>query len=297
VLLWTEYLNYAASIGATKKWRRIMTRAVRMHPTNSDLWATAGRRAAASGDMVGARAMFMRGCRFCTKNEVLWVAYARMEMEWLAKVQEKKGSKGLKYVLGAEASESDGNIRFDDDNDNDDEEDFGDEAVIGDPLAEVSKQKPEIFDQAAAEELEKSPALDGAIPRAIFDICKKQAFFTPSAAESFFDMLSDFPQVRTQSKIVAHILASLVASDPFHPATLNCQIRKPLMGVDRTSPAFPKALRESIVKLREALATTTDRSTLETKTLDWIRPLLADEELDEGLRAVLEHTQRQLNAS
>ncbi len=173
-LLWKEYLNYAAAAKATKRWRRIMTEALRMHPTDADLWVTAGRRAARDGDMERARALFMRGCRFCTKDETVWVEYARAEMEWLARMEKKKGTKELAVIATSGQVDDDGNIQFSDPEDDEDDE-LGDVTILPDSLAGKEKEKPKVFSDEAVRKLEKSPALGGAIPRAIFDIARKQA--------------------------------------------------------------------------------------------------------------------------
>ncbi|EGY19618.1 U3 snoRNP protein [Verticillium dahliae VdLs.17] len=88
--LWLDYLTYTERIRATKRWRRTMTRALRLMPRDAELWVLAGRRAAKNGDMGTARGYFMRGCRFCTVDGGLWVEYARCEMEWLAKMERNR---------------------------------------------------------------------------------------------------------------------------------------------------------------------------------------------------------------
>ncbi len=66
-----EYLAFASKVKATKRWRKVATQALRMHPTDVGLWKLAGTRAARNGDMAGAREYFMRGCRFCNTDSYL----------------------------------------------------------------------------------------------------------------------------------------------------------------------------------------------------------------------------------
>ncbi|KAF3763168.1 hypothetical protein M406DRAFT_356942, partial [Cryphonectria parasitica EP155] len=116
--LWKEYLDYAARVKATKRWRKIVTRALRLHPMDVSLWIMAGRRAAADGDVDGARGLFMRGCRFCTAGEELWVEYARVEMEWLARMDKKSkgaGKKGHEGSMAAHAVQEGDVMMFDED--------------------------------------------------------------------------------------------------------------------------------------------------------------------------------------
>ncbi|POS69566.1 hypothetical protein DHEL01_v212040 [Diaporthe helianthi] len=295
--LWADYLDYAARVKATKRWRKIMTRALRMHPINPGLWARAGRRAAGDGDMEGARGMFMRGCRFCNSTVDLWLEYARVEMEWLAKMERKKcGKKGLEGARAEETVEDGDVLRLGNDDSEDDE--FEDNEILPDPLAdEHSKQAKEarkVFSEEAIKKLEKSPALQGAIPKAVFDIARKQPFYSASAAEAFFDMFADFTAVSAQPVIIQHVLDAMVEEYPRHPATCGCVVRQPLVGVDVTTVEFPRALREVLARLKTQTDVTEDKAKLAAKTVAWIKPILKRKDLDDNVRTVLEHTKRKL---
>ncbi|KAK0724472.1 U3 small nucleolar RNA-associated protein 6-domain-containing protein [Lasiosphaeris hirsuta] len=299
VPLWTAYLDFAASAKAAKRWRRIVTRALRLHPTNAGLWILAGQRAANSGDMEHARAHFLRGCRFCTGEPTLWVEYARCEMEWLAKIEAKKGGKGVRKganvmeaIKATEATEQEGDvIAFDED---DDDSDAGEDAmlVLPDPDAGKKAMAP-VFGEEETKKLEQSPALSGAIPMAIFDVARKQRFYGAPTAEIFFDMFSQFLQVSSQEKIIDHVLGAMEEFST-HPSTCNCKIRQPLAGVEPQSVEFPRALRDSLNRLRAAMETTDNKKVLAQKTIAWVEPILKVENLDAGIRTVLEHTKRSM---
>ncbi|KAJ9144643.1 U3 small nucleolar RNA-associated protein 6 [Pleurostoma richardsiae] len=300
IALWRDYLDYAASVRATKRWRKIMTRALRMHPTTDPgLWVLAGRRAASNGDMDAARGLFMRGCRFCNRDATLWVEYARMEMEWLGRMEAKKGVRALEKIRAAEAVEEGDHILLGgDSSDEDDDEEMmngGDEIILPDPLAGAQKKEArKVFSEEAVKKLEKSPALDGAIPRAIFDVARKQPFFGAQSAEAFFDMFAAFTRVVAQAKILQHVLDAMAESYPTHPSTCSCLIRQPLVSVDPDTAAFPRALRESLAMLKTYMEVTDDKAELASKTVAWVDPLVAREDLDAGVRTVLEHTKRKL---
>ncbi len=267
-----------------------------MHPADAGLWALAGRRAAQAGDMERARAHFLRGCRFCTGEATLWVEYARCEMEWLARMEAKKGGKGVRKgvqpmeaIKATEAVQEGDVIRFDDDEDESADEG---ELMLPDPDAEGlgTKPKPKVFDEEARQKMEQSPALSGAIPMAIFGIARKQPFFSAAAAESFFDAFAAFSTVESQGKIVQHVLDAMEELFPNHPCTCSCQIRQPLVGVDVHTAAFPKALRESLGRLQGAMERTDDKKALVGKMVVWVDALLATEGLDEGIKTALEYT-------
>ncbi|TPX17846.1 uncharacterized protein E0L32_002947 [Thyridium curvatum] len=302
-LLWRRYLDHAARAGATKRWRKVMTRALRMHPTSAGLWVLAGRRAAADGDMEGARAMFMRGCRFCTRDEAVWVEYARAEMEWLARVGRKSrravALEAMPAKKLAEDVDEDGNMMFggggEDDSDEDDE--FADGMALADGRGGGRKTKAPELSEEAVDKIKNSPALEGAIPRAVFDIARKQTFFKARTAEVFFDMFAAFTEVASQPQTVQHVLDAMQEAYPNDPSTGSCLVRQALIGVAPDTAAFPKALRDALAKLNTALGTTSDKAMLAAKTIAWIDPILAREDLDEGIRAVLEHTKRKLENS
>ncbi|KAF5971526.1 u3 snoRNP-like protein [Fusarium bulbicola] len=286
--LWREYLSYTSSVKASKRWRKTMTNALRMMPTDPELWAMAGRRSAKNGDMAAARGFFMRGCRFCTTNEKLWVEYARTEMEWLEKVDKRKAvAKPGQDVLRPDREEDGDELRLVD-SDDDDEDD--------DDLPEPSNAQAKVIDKQTAQHLKSNPAMDGAIPMAIFDISKKQAFFSANTAEVFFDLFVSFTHVPAQPRVSQHVLDSLDQEYPNHPATCNVHIRQPIIGVDPQTAEFPKNLREVLSRLSRYLETTTDRTELQKKTIAWIDEYLALDVLDEGIRAVLEHTKQNMES-
>lgn len=280
--LWREYLTYTANVKASKRWRRTMTNALRMMPTDADLWVMAGRRSAKNGDMAAARGFFMRGCRFCTADCALWVEYARCEMEWLAKMEDKKNKSKSKEAIPACRSADDDELRLDDSDDEEDED-----GVI---LPEPTKAQADVIDKSAAKQLAHNPALDGAIPMAIFDISRKQAFFDADVAERFFLMLATFRQLPVHARISQHVLDALEAQFPDDAATANCLIRQPIAGVSPLTADFPKGLREVLPLLAKQLDATSDREALVRKTEAWIDEALAVEGLDEGIKTVLEHT-------
>ncbi|CAK7241907.1 MAG: U3 snoRNP protein [Sporothrix thermara] len=324
--LWRAYLEFAAQEKATKRWRRIMTRALRMLPSDSALWVVAGRRAAADGDMEGARGLFMRGCRFCTSEPLVWVEYARVEMEWLARLEKKRGTTAFNASVAAIAAEAaasadnkkksrnvyeegEGMALFDSDDedgdgggdDGDDDGDFSNNAIlpkslVNDPLA---KNKKPVFTDAMVRKLAATPALEGAIPRAIFDAAAKQPFFNADAAEIFFDLFVHFSTTvpTAQPMLVAHVFDVMDTQYPKEAATWNCRVKKCLLGLNPNDAAFPRALGAALKIMKEGLADTTNKVRLSAKSSAWIDALLARSEsgLDVGLRAVLEDTRRKLD--
>lgn len=291
--LWREYLTYTARVKATKRFRKTMTSALRMMPHDAGLWIMAGRRSAKNGDMAASRSYFMRGCRFCTKDGTLWIEYARCEMEWLAKVDQRKkkgnGKTGDDPLRPDRPEGDEDELRIEDSDDDDEDED--NEGTL---LPQPSKAQDKVIDKQSAKQLQNNPAMDGAIPMAIFDIASKQAFFGPASAEQFFVTVATFRDVSAQPRISQHILDAMDRVYPNSPATCNCHVRRPIIGLDANSADFPRGLREALPLLNKYLETTTDRTELAKKTAAWIDAYLAVESLDEGIRQVLVHTRGKL---
>ncbi|EGX96368.1 rRNA processing protein Utp6 [Cordyceps militaris CM01] len=290
--LWREYLAYTAGVKASKRWRRTVTAALRMLPADADLWVAAGRRAAHNGDMAAARGFFMRGCRFCTADDRLWIEYARCEMEWLAKMEDKKNKEESKGQ-GAAAAEpvrrgpaDDDELRLEESDDEGKEED-------GVVLPDLTKVQAEVIDETAARQL-ANPALDGAIPMAIFDIARKQGFYTPDVAERFFLVFAAFRPLSVYPRIAQHVLDALAADSPRHPAAASCLIRQPVAGISPLTAEFPRGLREALPRLAAQLAATSDHAALVQKTEAWIDECLAVDGLHEGIRTVLENARSSL---
>lgn len=228
----------------------------------------------------------MRGCRFCTKDGRLWLEYARCEMEWLDKVDKRKVQKGSD-ALRPDRVEDDDELVIGIDTDEDEDED-------GLLLPEPSKEQSKVIDKQAAQKLESNPALDGAIPMAIFEISKKQPFFNADLGEKFFELFASFTELSVQPKISQHALDALDRDYPNEPATCNAHIRQPIIGLSPYTAEFPKNLREVLTRLNKYLEITTDRIGLQNKTVAWIDDYLKLEKLDEDIRAVLEHIKKKV---
>ncbi|KAI1271885.1 U3 small nucleolar RNA-associated protein 6-domain-containing protein [Xylaria sp. FL0933] len=292
--LWKEYLSYATKMRASKRYRKVMTRALRMHPAKPELWVLAGQRAASNGDMHAARGFFMRGSRFCTRDPTVWLAYAKCEMEWLEKMEARKGKRGgVEKAIQEQAEHDDDEIRFGED-DSDDDVDENGQLIIPNPDNAAVKK---VFDAETTSKLKNNPALDGAIPLAIFDVAKKQPFFNAAVAEQFFNVFATFTKISIQARIIQHVLDSMNELYPHDASTCYCYIRQPLIGLDPNTPAYPKALRETLSRIKSTLATTTNAKALSSKLKSWLETLLSSEDLDSGIRTVLEHTIKTLPPS
>lgn len=287
-------MECARQAKTTKKFKTILTSAIRLHPTKSELWLYAARWALeAESDMNGARSYMQRGTRFCTRSKELWIEYAKLEMIYLAKIALRRKILGLdndRSIEAAEAMEEDT-----------EDPGFANSAdMIAVPNFKTNALRPSMIegvqvDTEAAKDPMTTPALSGAIPLAIFDAARKQPFFCPQAAEDFFDMFAVFTHVRCLPKILQHVLDSMIELYPTDACTCNCYIRQLFVGIEPTSAEFPVALGTALDRLKESIAKAKDKAELSKKTKAWIEPVLAIEDLDPGIQTVLKHTLRKLD--
>lgn len=232
-----------------------------------------------------------RGTRFCTMSRDLWIEYAKLEMIYLAKIAMRRKILGLDIDRTIEAPAEEESA-----------EDSGfatSEDVIAIPDFQTHALRPSMIegvkvDSEAAKDPMTTPALNGAIPLAIFDAARKQPFFCASAAEDFFDMFANFTQVRCLPKILQHVLDSMMEVYANDASTCNCYIRQPIIAIDPHLAEFPIALGTSLDRLKGSIGNVKDKVALVKRTRAWMEPLLAVADLDPGIQTVLKYTLRKL---
>jgi U3 small nucleolar RNA-associated protein 6 len=287
-----SYLESAREAKATKKFKTILTAALRLHLTKSELWLYAAKYSLQfESDMSGARSYMQRGTRFCTRSKGLWIEYAKLEMIFLTKIAMRR------KILGLDASEE-----MDTDGEEDILEANGFETsadIIAIPKFKPNTLRQSMVDGVAVDDEAKkdpmtTPALNGAIPLAIFDAARKQSFFCSSVAEDFFNMFAAFTQIKCLPKILRHVLDVMNELYPHDPSTCSCYIREPIVGLSPVISEFPAALGICLERLNSSMEDTTDKVRLSLKTKEWINSTLQVADLDPGIRAVLGHTLRKL---
>ena len=292
-----SYLECARQAKATKKFKIVLTSAIRLHPTKADFWLYAARWALESeADMNGARSYMQRGTRFCTRDKDLWIEYAKLEMIYLAKIAMRRKILGLdidKSIESPALTQGEGGAT-------EDSTVFNTSAdIIAIPEFEDNILQQDMIegvevDSEAIKDPMTTPALNGAIPLAIFDAARKQPFFCPAAAADFFNMFTRFIHVRCLAKILQHVMDAMTESYPTDAQTCDCYIRQPFVGIQPTSADFPMALGVALDRLKQSLETIKDKAELSRKTKLWIAPILNLDDLDPGIETVLKFTMRKL---
>ncbi|RKF71605.1 U3 small nucleolar RNA-associated protein 6 [Golovinomyces cichoracearum] len=293
VALWMSYLEYTKAAKANKKFKAVLTSVIRLHPTKPELWLYAAKWSLESEvDINGARSYMQRGTRFCTSSTDLWIEHAKLEMIYIAKVELRRKILRIDERVprhettdpspenGFEFSNQTGEIKL---------PDFKSQTLP----SHISDTTTDINEQAIKDPI-KSPALNGAIPIAIFDAAVKQSFFCPSVAARFFDMFSEFSEVRCLPKIIQHIVDEMLRLYPINHFTADCYTRQPFICKNRSSPEFPPALGLSLQRFTESFEKVTDKDQYSELTRAWMMQILNSEKLDSAIKTVLEHKLRKL---
>ncbi|KAL1986625.1 hypothetical protein VTN96DRAFT_6003 [Rasamsonia emersonii] len=287
--LWIQYIEYARQQKAYKKLSQIFTDALRLHPTNADLWIYAAKYALDDhADMTLARSYMQRGLRFCKNSKNLWIQYGRLEMIYIAKIAARRRILGLDQRKTETSAPEDS---IDDPN--------ADMITLPKVTAEdinPSLDKDADVDQGALQNLDSTPALSGAIPIAIFDAAMKQFGDDAAFGRGFFDMILEFEEVPCLRKIVEHVVEKQVTTSPESYHTRICNVKAPVAGIKVTSPDFPRAFGTSLSRLKQYPL---DRH-LAQEIVKWLQPVSEIKELDPALRTVvvatLQRSERVLQA-
>ena len=277
IKLWAQYIEYAREQKAFKKLSQIFTDALRLLPTNADLWIYAAKYSLEDhADMTNSRSYMQRGLRFCKSSKKLWIHYAKLELIYIAKLVARQRILGLDQEIKPSMQAGEGL-------DDPDADMIALPHVTGEDVNPSEGDKDGV-DHAALQHLNSTPALSGAIPLAIFDSAIKN--FSDSSdrfGHEFYDMVTEFEDVPCLRKILGHIVDVTLAAKPASYHTQICYIKFPTAGIRLTSAEFPRALGESLGRLKEHR----NDPNIAREVIAWLRPLAETEGLDPALQKVL----------
>ncbi|EAW09545.1 snoRNA-binding rRNA-processing protein UTP6 [Aspergillus clavatus NRRL 1] len=278
--LWIQYIEYARLQKAYKKLTTIFTDALRLHPTNVDLWIYAAQyNLDEHADMTMSRTYMQRGLRFCKSSKKLWLHYAKLELIYVAKLVARQRILGLDQPIEAPKPADEGGL--DDAN--------ADMIVLPKITGEdinPSAGDENGVDEVALQNLNSTPALSGAVPIAIFDTAMKNFAYDDVFGRDFYDMVSEFEDIPCLCKILGHVVEVLLQHKPASHHTQICNIRLPIAGIQPTSPEFPRALGSSLTRLKEHR----QNPKIATDVVSWLQPLQNAEGLDPALEKVIAAT-------
>ena len=286
VVLWLQYIEYAKKQKSYKKLSQIFTTVLRLHPSSPELWILAANYALIEReDVTEARSYLQRGLRFRRQSKDLWIEFARLEMVYMAQLSRRI------RVLGVEEDTS---KKLQAHN-----QDVNEDLILL-PTEDDSITNLGSSDQRALKALISTPALSGAIPKAVYDGAIAEFPRDIELKTRFFDLFADHGDVACASNLCEYVLDDLMRKDPAAPETLSCRIRLPFVGVDPTGPEFPAALI-NLLKTNEfqqkelpsmdacylKAENTRARAIFASRTLLWIVPYLSTDGIDDACRRAI----------
>lgn len=283
--LWMQYLEYCRKEAANKKLAKALTQCLRMHPIKWDIWTWAAKYYfEQQADMPTARSYMQRGLRFCKRERKLWLEYAKLEMLYVAKIAARR------KILGLDIERTEKKIDSTLDADAD---------MMALPDVTADEIKPEgapepkqAVDEEALKKLAASPALNGDIPRIIFETSMRD-FNDPSLAEQFFDVFAAFADVPCTTKLLQHIIDYLSNQDSvaskisMHICLAKLELRDTDTEEAIESAEFPLKLARALSALKKGMGESPKHNAdLAEKAVALLLPHFKYE-LDEDIEMVL----------
>lgn len=280
--LWMQYIQFCQKEKANKKLAKVFTSVLRLKPTEYGLWVYAAKHyAETQGDIGTARSYMQRGLRFCRSQSKLWLEYAKLEMVYLAKVSARRRILGLDEQRPEEIAEEMSEAP--------DTDVIALPEITAEDINPPTESTSDPVNAEALQNLAKTPALTGAIPMAIFDGAMKQLQNNMNIAEEFFELVAEFENVPCARQLLQHILDHLQSRKANADATMICEARLNLFGIEATSADFPLALGKTLAIIKSGLFSAPKRASVAEKALLLLTPYLKEhEQLDEGVVAVLD---------
>ena len=279
--LWRLYLDYTRRQKAHKKTAEVMTKMLRMHPTNPGVWIYAAKYAAEEkGDMMEARDALQRGLRFCERDQDLWIQYGKLEMMFIAKIAKRRNILGLDQEERLAAQ-------------GDDKENGHDDDVVALPVISAEEFEDEDASRPRAKlskDFKEDTILAGAMPLAVFDAGIKQFNFDAKFGTQFFDMIAEFEGLSCRLRLLNHILDTLRSQNSKSSAVLIRYIKLPVLGIKVDNPAFPPGLGQSLSRLSEVSAhdfPAPTQADVYLQCLECLAQYLTDLSLDDDIRQVI----------
>ena len=277
--LWVQYIEYARQQKAFRKLGSIFTDALRLHPTNADLWIYAAQYALDDhADMTQSRSYMQRGLRFCKSSKQLWVHYGKLELIYIAKLVARRRILGLDNETES-VPKQEGKVH------NPDADMIALPKITGEDVMPTEGDRNGV-DNVALQNLASTPALSGAIPLAIFDNAMKNFNNDDRFGQEFYNMAEEFQEAPCLREILEYVVEVMRQTKPGSYRTHICYAKVPIAGISVNSPEFPRAFGTSLARLREH----GPDHNLAQEVVAWLKPLEKADDLDPALQKVLAAT-------
>lgn len=178
-----------------------------------------------------------RGLRFNKGSKLLWLEYTKLELAYIAKIITRRRLLGIDGVAEPKKQmEIDENM-------------VALPIITGDEMNSKLKDEGGLLDKSPLGNLEDNPALNGAIPLAVFDAATKEIPDDVEFVYSFFNLFSTFTNLPCLTRLLDHVITYSLTNYPTSPLALFMDIKAPIIGVDIDSPALPLKIGSMLSKM------------------------------------------------
>ena len=225
--------------------------------------------------MIEARSFMQRGLRFNKGSKQLWLEYTKLELVYIAKIITRR------QLLGVDPGRTSAG-----------KEALGDEDMVKGSGRTTEEDGLELKDagnvvDSPLNNLEGNPALNGAIPLAVFDAATKEIPKDISFVFSFFNLFSSFTNLPCLPKMLGHVTDHSLSNYPTSPLALFMAIKTPIIGVESNSPDFPSEIGNMLSKIATSLDKAFPRLELYRLVISALLEILDIEDLDPAVAIVI----------
>lgn len=232
-----------------------------------------------NANMTGARNLLLRSLRLNPEVRELWLEYAKLECLFLLKIMERRRILGLDNEKPVEEDVREFHERdqirlpqIDDEGEKEDGVKL--DPILTSPLVDVAK----------------NPALNGAIPLAVYDSAIQTRSEDIILAAGFYDVFAPFfSGLRFINAALDKVKARLEEKFPGRGRTVFIQIKDHARGIPVSDTKFPSALREMMKAAKEVPSLPfKERKDCCAELQKYLEELLKTQDMDENLRKAIE---------
>jgi len=267
-------------------------RALQKFPSSAELWILAAQYEYHTNfNISAARNLMLRSLRLNPEKRELWWEYANLECLYILKIIQRRRILGLDEHR-TQPQIDDGSADFED----------KDEIVLPSITAEELEKEDNVkMDPLLTSPLTNvatNPALNGAIPLAIFNSAVDTRRDDGTLAAGFYDVfLSFLSELGFMNSLLDTVKEHLEGKFPGRGKTVLIQMRDCARGIDVTDKAFIGVVREMMKfegKVKELLSK--ERKECCVGLSEYLRKVMAVEELDENLKIALHLFQQRVDS-
>lgn len=263
-------------------------RALQKFPSSAELWILAAQHEYDTNfNIVGARNLFLRSLRLNPEKRELWLEYAKLECLYVLKILERRRILGLDK---AQEQVSEDSNAFE-----------GQDEIILPTITEEDLRRsdgPRLDPLLTSPltDISNNPALNGAIPLAVYSSAITTRPEDISLIAGFYDMFASLQsRVPFINSALDRVKKHLEETFPGRGMALLVQIKDHGRGLDPVGKEFPSAIRE-MIKTSNSISSLPfpERKECSTRLLRYLEGISLIQGLDENLQKVIKLFERRV---